>query len=79
MDTAHIFVPIIPDSIFLYVMSEKICLYVTINSYVELKGYVEGKVLYFSRQKKIGHEMRDLCEDHHCALFANMDDLNWTA
>jgi hypothetical protein len=22
--------------------------------------------------------MHDLCEDHHCALFANMDDLNWT-
>jgi hypothetical protein len=32
------------------------------NSYVK-KGYVEGKVPYFSRQKKIGCEMRDLCED----------------
>jgi hypothetical protein len=43
------------------------------------KGYVEGKVPYFSRQKKFGREMRDLCEDHHCAPFANMDDLNWNA
>jgi hypothetical protein len=71
--------PIISDRIFLYVLSDKICLYFTMNSYVELKGYVEGKVPYFSRQKKIGCEMRDLCEDHHCALFANMDYLNWTA
>jgi hypothetical protein len=23
--------------------------------------------------------MRYLCEDHQCAPFANMDDLNWTA
>jgi hypothetical protein len=46
------------------------------NSEVELKGYVEGKVPYFSRQKKIGREMRELCEDHHFAPFANMDDLN---
>ena len=23
--------------------------------------------------------MRDLCVDHHCVPFANMDDLNWTA
>ena len=48
------------------------------NSFVELEGYVESKVPYFPARIKFGSEMRDLCKDHHCAPFANMDDLNRT-
>jgi hypothetical protein len=49
---------------------------ITING--KPKGH-DKLVPYFSCQKKIGREMRYLCEDHQCAPFANMDDLNWTA
>jgi hypothetical protein len=44
------------------------------NSYVKLKGYVEGKVPYVPARIKFGREIGDLCEDHRTP-FANMDHL----